>query len=816
MNKYIFRQPWNSSVSREQGGEVIIDLDSTVFQRTSERVEENKEEWFSILTSALIIVLHKFRPVQSHRIVSLINFEKYQEEQGFVAMEFSLSEEHMLDTFIDKVRSVMNESFEINLTTDKATQEQRSEALSNVLVCSNELCEKLKDVDQWGLIIQLVTTPKLQIKISSNGEFDMAFLKLLGKYMTRVLSKFDNLDRTINSIELIENAEKGILWKNNDRTKEEAVFKPIAQIIEENANESPNQPALIYDKNEITYQELNDEANKLANYLANEAGVVSGDSVAVLSDKSSDWYISIFAIFKIGAVYIPIDFQYPADRVKHIIDITKPKIILFNTNYFALLADFVEIPMFSLNLQRASLKSATGFVSTNIDPEQAAYIIFTSGSTGEPKGVVIKHRGLSNMIISQHEYFDTGVQDRVLQFASAGFDVSIYEVLLAFTSGAALVPIDRETMNDTEKYFKFLERFKISIAAIPPTFLNILNVDRLPNLKAIYTGGEQTHTQVIDKIVAKDIKFINQYGLTETTCTSLIYEFSKDSEISNGIPIGKPIPGVSVFILDENLEICPKGISGEIYIGGTGASTKYLNNKELNDERYVPNPIDSNNVLFKTGDTAVQMPDGNLEFIGRIDNQVKIRQHRVELGEVEEQLKCFELITDAVVLVSEGKNGNKLDAYFTAIENLDLKIIKQFLAQKLPIYMIPATFRQLVKMPLTVNGKVDKTKLKDLKVEILKDNTDHIAPRNELESDLSNIWRDILSLDLLGINDNFFDVGGDSLKMITIYELISEKYTSEILISDLFDHPTIMELAKLIDSKTNSDQDNFKYDVIDL
>lgn len=439
---------------------------------------------------------------------------------------------------------------------------------------------------------------------------------------------------------------------------------------------------------------------------------------------------------------------------------------------------------------------------SSVTAANLAYVIYTSGSTGQPKGVLIEHRGLSNLVQAQIQIFDLKPEHRILQFASLSFDASIFEIMMALGVGATLYIVPEEARFGAA-LSSYLRQHAITHATLTPAVLKTLPATELP-VQTLISAGEACPPEIVARWAGAR-RFFNAYGLTETTVWSTVAQLNNSSSTS----IGSAIANTQIYVLDTHLQPVAIGIPGELYIGGVGLARGYLNRPELTAARFIPNPFIENNCLspasrlYKTGDLVCYLPDGNLQFLSRLDDQVKIRGYRIELAEIESLLSQHPAVREAVVIATEDIPDNKLVAY--VVFNADLTPttaeLRRFLAKKLPNYMIPSTF-VVQSLPLTPSGKVDRNALKKLKISTLRP---YVAPRTETEEALTILWAKLLNLEQIGIQDNFFELGGDSLLAMQLLEQVNQQFEQNLPLSDLFLAPTVEQLASVIE---NRDPDN--------
>jgi len=583
--------------------------------------------------------------------------------------------------------------------------------------------------------------------------------------------------------------------------------KCIHQLFEEQVTKTPDAIALVFEDEQLTYQALNIKANQLAHYLQT-LGVKPDTLVAVNMDRSIDLVISLLAILKAGGAYVPLDPTYPLQRLTFMLDDTKAPVLLTDSSLAA------QFPAFSGRLvcldkyRNDFAQESTENLCCNASPNNLAYVIYTSGSTGEPKGVMIPHNALVNHMSWMQSVFPLSGNDRVLQKTPFGFDASVWEFFAPIISGAQLVLAAPGLHKDASMLVHVMKQQAITVIQFVPSILE--NIKECPelsectSLKRVFCGGEALNSRLLQSFLAKlDVPVCNLYGPTEA-CIDATYWLSNKNFNSSTAPIGRPIHNTQIYILDH-LQQVPIGVKGEIYIGGDGLARGYLNQPELTAEKFIRHPFnnDPQARLYKTGDLARWLADGTIEYLGRNDSQVKIRGFRIEFGEIEATLRQHPHLRDVAVDLYEPLPGDKrLVAYLVASGDsvLTLSELQDFLKPQLPEFMIPSAFVFLDELPLTPNGKIDRKTLPVPDMTRQDLNADFIAPRNQVEEQLAEIWCDVLRINRVGIHDNFFELGGQSLLATQVIIRVSGQLSVDIPLSSLFETPTIAELAKLIEN----------------
>jgi len=628
---------------------------------------------------------------------------------------------------------------------------------------------------------------KLRLNINYNSDlFEKETVRRMGRHFEEVMkSVLSDPEQTIAHVNLLSAEEKQqILFDFNNTRAEYPKDKTLVDLFEEQVIRTPDHIAVIFEEKQLTYRELNEVANRLAHVFRDQYRIQPDDRVGVMMNRSEELIVALLGILKAGGAYLPIDPAYPRKRVDYMIGDSACRVLLTESGIETMGTGY----------------GARGAGKTS-DPEpltsHLAYVIYTSGSTGEPKGVMIAHGGFVNMTLAQIKGFGVSESDRVLQFSSPSFDASLSEIFMALLKGAALVMISVDTINDSQRFLEYIEKHQVSVITFPPVYLNMLNHHPLPTVRTIITAGEPA---ILGDVLfyCKDKHYFNAYGPTETSVCTSFYRVPPDFRVPHPafrIPIGSPIANSSVFIVDEAMQPVPVGVPGEICFSGVGLARGYLNKPEVTAEKFVENPFQPGTRLYKIGDLGRWFPDGTIEFLGRKDDQVKVRGFRIEPGEVVSRLKQHPQISEALVLASgQNENSRQLIAYFIARSEITPGELRNFLSESLPPFMIPAHFVRLDKFPLTVNGKIDKRALPGISDD-LRPGREYVQPRNETESKLVKVWQSLFQKEKIGIYDDFFALGGDSIKAIQAVSLLHEE-NLKVKVRDIFQYPTAAQLAK--------------------
>ncbi|QFT53934.1 non-ribosomal peptide synthetase [Microbulbifer sp. THAF38] len=627
---------------------------------------------------------------------------------------------------------------------------------------------------------------------------------------------------------LTPNQLKTLLVDWNDVQREYPVQKGIHQLFEQQAEQNCHKTALHFDGQSLTYQSLNQQANQIANYLV-EQGVEKGDLVGLCLEPSIDLVVGMLAILKAGAAYVPLDPSLPEDRVAYILADSQLKWIISQQEqiedmpFEELSVLPIDAPIWQRLRSRYSDQNPTVFLSDSCK-NALAYVIYTSGSTGQPKGVMVEHHNVVGLARDQH-YVEIVKEDVIAHAAPPAFDAATFEIWAALCNGASVAYIDKHTLLNPDALEQKIINESVSVMFLTTAVVNQVAYERpslFGNLRCLLFGGEQVNYEAVQQIIdnGKPDHLLHVYGPTETTTFATYAELTgnyKEDELL--ISIGGPLSNVEIHVFDEHGQLAAMGAVGELYIGGRGVARGYLNQKALTEERFVSMPLPgrAKQRLYRTGDLVRWLPSGELEFIGRVDHQVKIRGFRIELGEIEHQLTCFPNVKESVVVVRhnniEGTSDTKQLVAYVAGQGLTdsdekqtqvVADLRQFLQGKLPEHMVPAIYVILDAMPLTNNGKIDRNALPEPTLTTI-DKANYIAPTSETEKNMCAIWQESLGIDKIGVKDNFFNLGGDSILSIRVVSKMNELLGQDnaISIKDIFKYQTVEELSMRIDDGGN-------------
>ncbi|NEO98539.1 MAG: amino acid adenylation domain-containing protein [Symploca sp. SIO2E9] len=644
--------------------------------------------------------------------------------------------------------------------------------------------------------------------------FDAARInRMMGHFQKLLEVIAANPQQRVDQLPLLSQSERHqLLTEWNDTAREYASDTCIHQLFEEQVEKTPDAVAVVFENQQLTYQQLNQRANQLAHHLQS-LGVKPEVLVGICVERSLEMVVGLLGILKAGGAYVPPDPNYPQERLSYMLADSGVEVLLTQQSLLEYLppsqAQVVCLDTdWGVIEQHPQKNLEVGICSDNL-----AYVIYTSGSTGKPKGVQICHQSVVNFLNSMSHVLGLTQEDTFCAVTTISFDIAALDLYLPLTVGAKVIVASRGVATDSERLLSELFSSKISVMqATPATWQMLLDAGWSSNYPLkVLCGGEALSAQLAHQILETGSQLWNLYGPTEATIWSTIYQVgaNKTVAVNQGVPpyIGRPIANTQIYILDKNLQPLPIGVPGELYIGGNGLARGYLNRPELTQEKFIPNPFNNSKFktqkskLYKTGDLARYLPDGNIEFLGRIDNQVKIRGFRIELGEIEAVLNQHSQVREAVVVAREDQAGDKrLVAYVVPHSEISIATsnLRDLLQQKLPNYMIPSAFVILEALPLTPNGKVNRKALPA--PDISRSDVGFVPPRNPTEEVLAAIYADILGLEKVSIHDNFFELGGHSLLATKVISRLREAFEIDLPLRSLFERPTVAGFSTRIET----------------
>ncbi|MES2732439.1 MAG: amino acid adenylation domain-containing protein, partial [Bacteroidota bacterium] len=685
-------------------------------------------------------------------------------------------------------------------------------------------------VDDLGAGFDLV----VQVDSSVSAE------RIIGYMQTAVAGLVEALllqpDQAIGSIAVLPEAERQqqlVEW--NDTATQYPADKCIQELFEQQVTKNPDAVAVVFEDQQLTYGELNRHANQLAHYLIEHQQVKPDSLVGICIDRSLEMVIGILGILKAGGAYVPLDPDYPEARLAYMLDDAQLSTVLTQSHVRSRTpiseaqALCLDDTVVQAQLRTQSIENIP-VQQLGLQSHHLAYVIYTSGSTGQPKGSLLSHAGLTNLALAQIQGFGVCSESRVLQFASLAFDAATSEWCMALVSGARLVVLPPAVAKSPDGISAIVAQAQVTHATLPPVLLPVLPRHSWQSVHTLVVAGD-TCGEHLAALWSEGRRFINAYGPSETTVCATVGVYAPGQ---SRLPIGQPLPNIQVYILSKNQDFPPIGIGGELHIGGVGLSRGYLNRPDLTAEKFIPNPFydlanpASSERLYKTGDMVRWLPDGNLEFLGRIDHQVKIRGFRIELGEIENALTWHPEVREAIVLAKESSTGDKRLVAYVVDKQVDPDLdpdlphesqadvsqphtlidrLRQHLSHTLPDYMLPSAFVLLDRLPLTPNGKVDRQALPDPDLSQLQ--ASYVAPQTATELILCEIWQAVLGVERVGLTDNFFQLGGHSLLVMQVIARLQKQGLSMVA-RQLFITPTLGELAQALDSATTTNMPVFQ------
>ncbi len=748
------------------------------------------------------------REVKENSLKAFLNQEfPFEELVDKLQVKRDLSRNPLFDVMFI-LQFMDNPEMKVNQLTYKPFQIENKTSKFDILLQAVQVSD--------GIKFELEYSTKLFRKESIN-RLTVHFINIL-----QAIS--ENPDVKLGNIQILNQDEiKKALVDFNNTYYEFSREKLLHSYLEEQAEANPNNTALIFNDIVMSYGELNKKSNQLAVKLRSK-GITPDSIVGIMLERSFEMVIGIYAILKAGGAYMPISPEYPEDRITFMLKDSGASVLLVNGEVKKELEFDGEV----IDLSNGDLYSGSdlNLVPVN-NSKNIAYVIYTSGSTGNPKGVMIEHYSVINRILWMQKMYPIDEKDVILQKTPYTFDVSVWELFWWQFVGAKLNLLIPGGEKDPSAIVEAVGKNKVTTMHFVPSMLNtfleyIDNIDDLSPISAlrqVFASGEALNlhqVKTFNRIFNKKFgtKLHNLYGPTEATVDVSYFDCSTAEDIDI-VPIGKPIDNIALYIVDENYNLQPVGVPGELCIAGDGLARGYLNRTDLTHEKFVKNPfagVEYNNVkcerIYRTGDLARWMTDGNIEYLGRLDHQVKIRGFRIELGEIEARLLSYPLINEVVVVAREDSRGGKyLCGYYTASMEVPLKELREHLLGSLPEYMVPNYLIQLDVMPLSANGKINRKNLPEPAIQI--DRTeDYVPPQDKVGMVLASVWEEVLGINNVGIRNNFFSLGGDSIKAIQVITRL-HKHKLKLQVKDIFQYQTIEELSKCVtslDKKSNNEE----------
>ncbi len=634
--------------------------------------------------------------------------------------------------------------------------------------------------------------------------------RLWGNFQTLVEEATANPDQLVSRLPILTSAERRQLLVDwNQSSAPYPTMRCVHHVFEAVVERVPNATAIVCGDSMLSYQDLNAQSNRLARYLVSR-GVRSGDLVAVCLEKTPELIVSILAILKAGAAYLPLDADFPHRRLATMVQDARPIVLITSNRQSAKLVD-LDVPF--VWLHEDALRIAEGDthnLEMNGSPESVAYVMYTSGSSGIPKGVEVLHRGITRLFCGTN-YAEFAPSQRIAQLAPISFDASTFEIWGALLNGGCSVLIPPDVASDFAELEKSFTRHRVKTVWLTASLFNAIIDERpetLRGMSQILTGGESLsvrHVRRALEFLGTETRLINGYGPTENTTFTCCHSIpNAPSADAVSVPIGRPIVNTQVYLLDAQRQLVPIGVSGELYTGGAGVARGYLNRPELTAEKFVDNPFDESpgSKLYRTGDICRWRADGEIEFLGRADRQIKLRGFRIEPGEIESRMCEHPAVAQGIVVLRDDRPGDpRLVAYFVRSQGatrIDHAELTRYLRDRVPEFMVPSRFIELRKFELSANGKLDRSQLPPPGRSRPELSTDFVPPRNAVEAALVPVWEDLLGLDGIGIHDNFFELGGTSLTAMQLLSRAIGGFDTRVSVRTFFEGPTIADFAARI------------------
>ena len=848
----VLEQPTDKSRPKQlsyRGARQTIQLSAALTQSLKTLSQQQNVTLFMMLLSAFQVLLHRYSGQEDIVVGTAIAGRNRQELENLIgffvntlALRTDLSGTPNFVQLLSRVREVCLSAyahqdipFEKLVAELQVQRDMSRHPLFQVMLILQP-SSALQDMQLSGLTINKLTvtndTAKFDLALSlvehpdgltgvieySTDLFNAETItRLAGHFQTLLEAVVAHPETAIAELPLLTAPERHqLLVEWNATQTEYPKEKCIHHYFEEQVARTPDAIALVFEDQQLSYQGLNAKANQLAHYLQT-LGVQPDTLVAICLDRSIDLVIGLLAILKAGGAYVPLDPTYPRERLAFMLDDSQISLLLTQKKFDSI----TNASELNHGIQRVYLDSEWPTIfplhlGATVNSENLAYVIYTSGSTGKPKGVQINHRSLLNFLMSMAQLLDIKKQDVLLAVTTLSFDIAGLEIYLPLICGAKIIIASRELAVDGSGLARILNQANTitMMQATPATWRLLLEADWTgnPQLK-ILCGGEALNRDLAIHLQKKSKEVWNLYGPTETTIWSTVNRLSIDDHSAEVIPIGHPIANTQLYILDKHLQLAPVGVTGELHIGGDGLARGYLNRPELTAEKFIKHPFsdDPHARLYKTGDLARYLPNGVVEFLGRIDHQVKIRGFRIELGEIESVLGQHPSINEVVVTVREDQPGDKrLVVYLTYLQHEppNVSALRLFLKQKLPEYMVPSAFVLLDKFPLTPNGKIDRKALPAPDQTRPEYEQSYVPPRSPIEEMLVAIWQEVLNIEQIGIHDNFFELGGHSLLAVQLIVRINKQFQIEFPLYSLFEDANCCRVVGTIGNMLKQENTN--------
>jgi amino acid adenylation domain-containing protein len=815
-----FRRPEELVISM---GAVRIKIDHAT-EAALLRISNNKAELcFAILVAALKICLYKYTRLEDVIVGTAIH-ERYKEVSALnkvLALRDRVIDGMSVRELLQAVKRTLAEAYSnqkypierILELLNIPTARNRDPFFRTVVLLDN--INNKKNVEDLMSDLRVIFSIAAG-SVSGSVEYNAAVLRqetmetFAAHYEKVLRAALEAPDSKISELDLLSGRERAkLVFGFNDTRAEYPSHKGVHELLREQASKTPSSTAVVFENEHLTYYELDSRSSRLARHLR-ELGVGPDTPVAVFLERSLETVVAFLAVLKAGGAYVPLDPIYSRQRLSSILDDARPPVLLTQQGLVEGLTNTPDTVLCVDTEWGAVAARDDADLASAVSADNLAYIIYTSGSTGLPKGVMITHGSLCNHMVWMQRDFPFSPGDRVLQKTPCTFDASVWEFYAPLLVGAQLVMARSGGEMDGAYLVKVITEEQISTLQLVPTMLQLFleqeTLEECISLRRVFCGGEALTGELQDRFFARlDADLVNLYGPTEATVQTVVWPCERESR-RRIVPIGRPISNTQVFLLDKNLRHIAIGMLGELYIGGDPVGRGYLNSPHLTAESYIPNPYSKRqgSRLYRTGDLARYLPDGVIEYIARIDHQIKLHGFRIELEEIEAVLSRHPSVRGAVVAEREyGPGQTQLVCYVVCRRKSPPSIseLRSYAKERLPDYMVPA-FVMLATLPLLPNGKVNRKALPDVEPLRRDLGSSYLAPRNEIEQAVASVWQEVLKVEKVGVFDNFFDLGGHSLLMFQMQAKMRKAFNRDLSAIDLFKYPTVSALAEYLRSES--------------
>ena len=841
---YDYKIPINRSY---KGNKISKTIDENQFREIEKFAKKVGVSPYMFFISTFLILLYKYTGQEEIILGSPISNRDLNETKRMLGMfvnnivlKGNIKAERTFQQFLDEIKEqvlndISNQPYpfdmlvkKLGIKTDNSrnpifdvmfTYQNKEENVLELEGHKSEILEIDNKISKFNLSLEIKPkTHTINIEYCTDLFKKQTIERLFEHYINVISTVVDNKNVKISDISIISEEEKNkILYYFNNTNAEYPKNKTVIQLFEEQVEKAPDNIAVVFEGTKLTYRELNEKANQLANSIKKQH-ISSEDVIAILLDKSLEMIVAILAILKNGCTYLPIDIGYPKERMEYIIKDANAKLLLTSRDLnleTGLLVKSLYIDLDAESLYDIEEKNNLDYKGKSSD---LAYIMYTSGSTGKPKGVMIENKSIIRLVKNTN-YIQFKKDDKILQTGSIVFDACTLEIWGALLNGLELYIIRKEELLDASLLHTYILKNNISVLWLTAPLFNQL-CEEIPHLfktvRCVLSGGDVLSCKHVNmvKTANPDLQIINGYGPTENTTFSCCHNIEK--KYKESIPIGKPIANSTGYIVSKDGNLQPIGISGELWVGGDGVARGYVNNIDLTAQKFINNPFGSGKI-YKTGDLTKWNNDGTIEFLGRIDSQIKIRGFRVELSEITTIVSQYEGIKEAYTVFKDVQKEKAICTYIVGKTEIDITNLKDFLNTFLPQYMIPKYIVQLKKLPKNQNGKIDKNALPEIKIQNEK-NREILLPKNKTEELVYNIFKTILNVEELSTDDNFFEYGGDSISAMRL-QVEALRNNLNITYGDIFKYPTVQLIAQYLDSTnliTEEKEENGYYQYDDL